>query len=275
MFCLQFESSPPLLRHVADSKLHFVNGDKSTVRWTFVFHNAVWTQLLDAALGLLLFIALWSFPTAAFDIATFIFKLPFDFEMLRSYTLWLMGAPAGAKLNPFVSGFFGSFVLTVVRLWENTFSALPLYLTGIGSEGAAAWDAAIVITVRIVAFSGLMGGFTMSCAVMRDLWNLATLHIYWTYQLISFIYFIQTSSLGSLFHLFQGKKANVLRKRIDSYDYDLDQLLLGTMLFTILVFLFPTTALYYFFALLLYLIVLSVHAVLVRLLRGSNTPPIS
>ena len=37
----------------------------------------------------------------------------------------------------------------------------------------------------------------------------------------------------------------MLRGRIDSCDYSVDQLLLGTILFTLLVFLFPTTFVYY------------------------------
>lgn len=42
-----------------------------------------------------------------------------------------------------------------------------------------------------------------------------------------------------------GKKRNMLRNRIDACDYDLDQLLLGTCLFTLLTFLFPTVLIYY------------------------------
>lgn len=42
-----------------------------------------------------------------------------------------------------------------------------------------------------------------------------------------------------------GKRKNVLRNRIDSWDYDLDQLLLGTILFTLITFLFPTVLVYY------------------------------
>lgn len=45
------------------------------------------------------------------------------------------------------------------------------------------------------------------------------------------------------FHL--GKKWNVLRLRVDSINYQADQLILGTIMFTILLFLFPTVALYY------------------------------
>ena len=42
-----------------------------------------------------------------------------------------------------------------------------------------------------------------------------------------------------------GKRYNVLRKRLDDWDYDLDQLILGTMLFTLISFLFPTISVYY------------------------------
>ncbi|KAL5335715.1 muts domain V-domain-containing protein [Aspergillus crustosus] len=55
----------------------------------------------------------------------------------------------------------------------------------------------------------------------------------------------QLTIIISLFHLFRGKKRNVLRNRIDSCDYDLDQLLLGTILFTVLFFLLPTVIVFY------------------------------
>jgi hypothetical protein len=47
-----------------------------------------------------------------------------------------------------------------------------------------------------------------------------------------------------------GKRWNVLRQRTDSYAYDVDQLFLGTLLFTVSIFLLPTVAVYaLFFAL--------------------------
>ncbi len=52
-------------------------------------------------------------------------------------------------------------------------------------------------------------------------------------------------ALASLWRLFRGKKWNVLRQRVDSASYDVDQLFIGTLLFTVLLFLLPTTALYY------------------------------
>lgn len=50
----------------------------------------------------------------------------------------------------------------------------------------------------------------------------------------------QASLTGS-----QGKRYNVLRDRVDSWDYSIDQLILGTMLFTLVAFLAPTVIVYY------------------------------
>jgi hypothetical protein len=44
--------------------------------------------------------------------------------------------------------------------------------------------------------------------------------------------------------LTKGKKWNVLRQRTDSYAYDVDQLFLGTLLFTVSTFLLPTVVTY-------------------------------
>ncbi|MEQ2157434.1 hypothetical protein GOODEAATRI_001824 [Goodea atripinnis] len=59
------------------------------------------------------------------------------------------------------------------------------------------------------------------------------------------LYCLKIYGLSSLWRLFRGKKWNVLRQRVDSCSYDLDQLFIGMLLFTILLFLLPTTALYY------------------------------
>ena len=59
------------------------------------------------------------------------------------------------------------------------------------------------------------------------------------------LYYFQVRALSSLWRLFRGKKWNVLRQRVDSVHYDVDQLFVGTLLFTVLLFLLPTTALYY------------------------------
>ena len=85
----------------------------------------------------------------------------------------------------------------------------------------------------------------MPIALFSDLLSVLTIHIYSFYLASARIYHWQLNILISLFHLFRGKKHNVLRDRIDSCDYDLDQLLVGTILFTLLFFLLPTVVVFY------------------------------
>lgn len=56
---------------------------------------------------------------------------------------------------------------------------------------------------------------------------------------------MQIKGLMSLLNLFVGRKFNPLRHRVDSLQYTHNQLFIGTLGFTILLFLLPTTLLYY------------------------------
>ena len=98
--------------------------------------------------------------------------------------------------------------------------------------------------IKLIGVSAYAGA-TMPISLFSDLASLLTVHIHAFYLASARIFYWQFSVLRSLFHLFRGKKRNVLRNRIDSCDYDLDQLLLGTILFTLLFFLLPTVLVYY------------------------------
>ncbi|OEH80130.1 N-acetylglucosaminyl transferase component domain-containing protein [Cyclospora cayetanensis] len=61
---------------------------------------------------------------------------------------------------------------------------------------------------------------------------------------------------------FEGQKWNVLRRRVDSANLQVDQLLIGCILFTIAVCLFPTTLLFYISYLLIWLLIFSTQSLL-------------
>jgi phosphatidylinositol glycan class Q protein len=98
--------------------------------------------------------------------------------------------------------------------------------------------------VHYIGFSAFAGA-TMPISLFSDLVSLLTLHILSFYIASARIFHWQLTIIISLFHLFRGKKRNILRNRIDSCDYDLDQLLLGTILFALLFFLMPTVFVFY------------------------------
>lgn len=142
---------------------------------------------------------------------------------------WLMNLPAGLKLNDELGGFLGDLFLWVIDYWADTMSSVRPHLPHI---------------IYAIGFSSFAGA-SMPIALFSDLLSILTLHVYSFYIASARIYNWQLSIIISLFHLFRGKKRNVLRNRIDSCDYDLDQLLIGTILFTLLIFLLPTVLVFY------------------------------
>lgn len=161
-------------------------------------------------------------------------------DVLQEQIGWLMGLPAGLKLNQDLTHFLGSWVLWMIELWNGLTTILtplePIFVVAIATLG--------------------IGGLTFMLAIAADALELMTVHIYLLYSAFAWLHNMQLSILGSLWRLFRGKKWNVLRHRVDSCDYDVPQLLVGTLLFTVLFFLFPTSLVYYVFFTIVHLMVL-------------------
>lgn len=192
------------------------------------FYNSLWLVANDVIIG----IALGSYIIDnAGWVAYQINKVlsGWTVEGLRDMILWLMDWPAGLKLNNELAVFLGDLILWVIDCWRGCVSSLRPYLPHV---------------IYFVGFSSFAGA-TMPIALFSDLLSLLTVHIYCFYMVSARIFHWQLTIIVSLFHLFRGKKHNVLRNRIDSCDYDLDQLLLGTILFTLLFFLLPTVIVFY------------------------------
>ncbi|KAF8646007.1 hypothetical protein AX16_007433 [Volvariella volvacea WC 439] len=142
---------------------------------------------------------------------------------------WLDSWPAGLKLNTELSRFCSHTFIKVVALWGDVLhSAAPSFST-------------------LIFLAGVMScmGSTFLISICMDTLALLTVHIYLCYLITNFIYQKMLQTAGSLWNLFRGKRYNVLRNRIDNWEYDMDQLLFGTILFTLLAFLFPTVLAYH------------------------------
>ncbi|KAK1753087.1 N-acetylglucosaminyl transferase component-domain-containing protein [Echria macrotheca] len=192
------------------------------------FYNSLWLVANDVIIG----IALGSYiidnsSWVGEEISNLLST--YTVEALQSSISWLMGWPAGLKLNSELAVFLGDLFLWVIDYWSNCIEALRPVLPHI---------------IWFIGFSSFAGA-SMPIALFSDLLSILTIHIYSFYLASARIYHWQLNILISLFHLFRGKKHNVLRNRIDSCDYDLDQLLVGTILFTLLFFLLPTVVVFY------------------------------
>ncbi len=150
---------------------------------------------------------------------------------LRKLIKWLMGAPAGLKLNSVLSMCLGRFFLYHIHLWVTflhvTTPHVSYFLTS--------------YCLGVLSKCGLC----LQLCVIQDAFNLITFHIHCFYAYARRLFVSQTSGLRSLWRLFRGKKYNPLRDRVDTSSNNVDQLFLGTLAFTILLFLYPTTLVYY------------------------------
>ncbi|XP_068192165.1 phosphatidylinositol N-acetylglucosaminyltransferase subunit Q [Antennarius striatus] len=208
--------------------------------------NILMSLLVDVALGLLLISWLYRDDHIAMLANALLPAADRVSKELQELLQWLMGAPAGLKMNRALDQVLGRFFLYHIHLWISYVHLLSPFIE------------------RILWYGGLSAclGLTFALSLLSDMIALLTFHIYCFYVYGARLYCLKVYGLSSLWRLFRGKKWNVLRQRVDSCSYDLDQLFIGMLLFTILLFLLPTTALYYLVFTLLRLLVVLLQGVL-------------
>ncbi|KAL7694224.1 putative N-acetylglucosaminyl transferase component [Plasmopara halstedii] len=192
--------------------------------------NFICFFLLDVALGRMLLAYVITTPfLQAFDTCP---KLVVDF--LRSNVEWLMGAPAGFKLNKPLATILGNGIL----LWLHLWNFLSEQLVDVAKSIHLGWW-----LLQITHFLGL----TLQLTLLADIVSLTTWHSHWVYLYFAKLNRVQFQLFSSLSKLFCGRKNNVLRQRVDTCEYDIGQLLLGTLIFTILTFLVTTNLVFFAF----------------------------
>lgn len=221
------------------------------------FYNSLWLVANDVIIGIALGSAIIdNSEWLAFQISVLLDS--YTVTSLQQTLSWLMDWPAGLKLNTELAQFLGDLFLWVIDYWSSCVDVLRPILPQL---------------IWFIGFSAFAGA-SMPIALFSDLISLLTIHIYSFYMASAKIFHWQLTIILSLFHLFRGKKHNVLRNRIDSCDYDLDQLLLGTILFTLLFFLLPTVIVFYLTFAIARMGIISVKAVLDTALAFLNHFPL-
>lgn len=155
-------------------------------------------------------------------------------QVLGDNILWLESFPVGFKLNVPLTKVMGRAILwftgTYSYILKGIFSSLDLHAY-----------------IHGVAILSILFGFRIITYLSYNVVKISTWHIRATEWIFQKIFFGQLSLFSSLWHLFRGKKKNVLRLRSDTLEYDFMQLFLGMILFAICLFLFTTVLVYYTF----------------------------
>ncbi|XP_042451187.1 uncharacterized protein LOC122036038 [Zingiber officinale] len=218
-----YSSSPSIsISHSSVEHSH-----KAALRKHFIWSNVLMDITFGIVLGILL---LANVETICSWILVIVHQVTND--LLRSGSVWLMGVPAGFKLNNELAELIGIISLNAIQVFSTLWSFMGAFLQNY---------------MQVLALLGIVFGLTVPMALCIDLLKLATLHIYILHCLMSFLYSQQIQALASLWRLFRGQKRNPLRQRFDSYDYTVEQHVVGSLLFTPLLLLIPTTSVFYIF----------------------------
>jgi phosphatidylinositol glycan class Q protein len=145
-------------------------------------------------------------------------------RLLRVNVTWLMGAPAGFKLNRPLATIVGNGVLLWLDMWEFCFSSVLSLVT---CSGGAAASPSKVLLLRGLWLGMHVVGVTLQLSLLADAVAICTWSSSWVYQYFAKLNRLQRGLFSSLWNLFLGKKKNVLRRRVDSQEYDISQVRLS------------------------------------------------
>ncbi|QPG72877.1 hypothetical protein FOA43_000180 [Brettanomyces nanus] len=213
----------------SESETLILKGTKFSPTVYIKFYNTVWLIINDILMGITVSNLLRLHKEEV--IWGFSFLLRSSHNIMSSNVIWLMNSPAGFKLNNELARFFGEMILWTMKFWE-------VEVIQPASENAA-------LLLSIAIFCVRYCGVSLLVALMVDVFQLLTLELQGFYTACTRVYHWLYHTLTSLFRLFYGKKYNVLRHRIDSNDYEFDELMSGIIIFTILLYLLPTVAAFY------------------------------
>ena len=144
---------------------------------------------------------------------------------------WLKHSPGGIKLNPQMTSFLTKLCYHHVRIWQ---SYAKLILARLIEHQA------YILALGKISISAFSSFLSISFSVF-------TLHFYCFYVYALRLYQVWIYGLGEFWNLFRGLKYNPLKCRVDTIyeEFDTLRFILGAMIFSIFLFLFPTVLIFY------------------------------
>jgi MFS family permease len=155
----------------------------------------------------------------------------------------------------------GTVGVTVVEVWQSVVYGL-VRLGG----NYNLWRA-------LFGVFGVLGASTMFGLVV-DAFYFFFFHVFFIYLGIVRLWDAGLQAIRTTWQLFRGKKMNILKSRVDGHDYDLEQLLLGTVFFSIFAFLVPTIFVFFVTLTLIWLSIFLLQLVFFFLHRALVTIPV-
>ncbi|KAK9290712.1 hypothetical protein L1049_008886 [Liquidambar formosana] len=150
-------------------------------------HSAWSSVAVDVFLGNLIGLALlFHAESACFWVLRFVNNITNN--LLRSGCVWLMGVPAGFKLNTELARVLGMISLNAIQIWSTIWVFLGFLF---------------IYVIKGLAIFGIIFGATIPAALIIDMIALATIHVSTLHWLMSLLYSQQIQAIAALWRLFR------------------------------------------------------------------------
>ncbi|SOV21695.1 phosphatidylinositol N-acetylglucosaminyltransferase subunit GPI1 [Plasmodium sp. DRC-Itaito] len=179
--------------------------------------------IIDIFLGCLIFLLLY-FNVINLHYISEKAQIFYGTSTLTSILGTLLQNPLGFKLNNNFTSFIGSILVSILDKWDFFTNNIPVNNSTV---------------LNFVGYTSLLG-FSFFLSFVIDYLRFVTAHVTIIYFFLKKICTLFHKNMYSLYLLFNGKKWNILKLRVDTNYYSNEEVLLGTILFTILIFLYPT-----------------------------------
>ncbi|ORZ37123.1 N-acetylglucosaminyl transferase component-domain-containing protein, partial [Catenaria anguillulae PL171] len=159
----------------------------------------------------------------------------FAFRYPTRSLAWFMSYPAGLKLNGPLARFVAELGQWIVSAWTQ--GPITLASTLLLHPWLSSITAVLAITGGFSLVAGVLVGDLLLgvCVAHLEVMHGAT------HKLMQAL----ARGLGALVQVFVGKQWNPLRRRTETAEFSGEQLLMGTLVFTMLVFLAPTVGVFW------------------------------
>ncbi|VEV57307.1 phosphatidylinositol N-acetylglucosaminyltransferase subunit GPI1, putative [Plasmodium vinckei vinckei] len=144
-------------------------------------------------------------------------KIVFETSTLTSILGTLLQKPLGIKLNNNFTSFIGSVVVSILDKWEFFKSLIMFKRSSI---------------IHFFNISSLLG-LSIFLSLAIDYFRFITVHVTIIYFFFKRVFSIFHSNMYSLYLLFNGKKWNVLKSRVDTNYYTNEEVILGFIYFLV------------------------------------------
>ncbi|KAF7457313.1 N-acetylglucosaminyl transferase component family protein [Cryptosporidium felis] len=194
-----------------------------------LFYSSITTVFIDYIFGILFAFGIDTFSKELIILMEKSFFYIYH-DAIHTQVKWLMSFPAGFKLNQNLTTLMGNLTLAALKFWCDLTSQ---HFSDLNHN-----------MFFLIKFVSITCGMSVSIALIWDILNIYSFLLFFIYTIAAKLYNLNLKAIKTFFYIFRGIKSNIF-SNIDNNSHYSEQLLIGTILFTIFVLILPTITAFY------------------------------